>query len=328
MPEPRRRGGIGLNLLISAASLVVLLAPFEIAVRWIDPKLPLLMLPSSENCLRRSGSLSLEFRPDCSGVLRGTSFSTNSAGMRGPELRDDGSIRILAVGDSCTWGWRVAQDQSYPAVLQRVLDGRTNPAPYQVLNAGVPGYTSYQGLVYLREKGLALKPGVIIAGFGFNDANELGDVEEQIAFERRFLPLMRLDDLLLQRSLFYRWMRWRTAPVEAGDDAGSMPAQKSDRERRNTLGPRVPLTKYVANLDEIARSARDQGARLVLLSFWPESGGRGGRRMALQIVADKWDIPLLVYEGERFDLVHPTVDGYRRLAERIAAELEARGDLK
>src|SRR5262249_44457319 len=153
----------------------------------------------------------MEFRPHCHGALSSTAFETNSLGLRSPEVRDDGSRRILAIGDSCTWGWAVPQDASYPADLQRLLDERSGRVSYQVVNAGAPGYTSYQGLLYLRERGLALDPSIVILGFGFNDALALGEIEEQLQLARRWQWLMLVDDFLVQHSYSYDFVRRHTA---------------------------------------------------------------------------------------------------------------------
>ena len=66
------------------------------------------------------------------------SLSTNSLGLRGPELGDDDPAvpRLLAIGDSVTHGWGVDEDESYPSVLQELLGERGHRV--QVVNAGVP----------------------------------------------------------------------------------------------------------------------------------------------------------------------------------------------
>ena len=65
-------------------------------------------------------------------------LSTNSLGLRGPELgEDDPAVpRLLAIGDSVTHGWGVDEDESYPSVLQELLTDRGHRV--QVVNAGVP----------------------------------------------------------------------------------------------------------------------------------------------------------------------------------------------
>ena len=305
------RARLAANLLLSVASVAVLVGGAELAARWIDPPTPFLLLPTRFNCLRRSTSYSLEFRPNCTGNYSETDYTTNSIGMRGPELRDDGSIRILALGDSCTWGWHVKQDESYPAVLQRLLDARPGGTRYQVLNAGTPGYTSYQGLTYLREKGLALDPAIVIIGFGWNDATRMGDVEEQIATERRYMPFIRLDDWLLDNSKFYRWTRTRTT-MRVG----------------RKLPERVPIEKSVANLDAMIDLATAREARVFLLSFWKKVGGRPRRQGAITATAAARELPLVTYDGPRIDYVHPTAEGHAALAAEIAAELERAGYLR
>ena len=60
------------------------------------------------------------------------SVSTNAQGFRGPELQETkSSTRILCLGDSVTFGWGVAQEESYPALLAQSLS-------LEVINAGVP----------------------------------------------------------------------------------------------------------------------------------------------------------------------------------------------
>ena len=69
--------------------------------------------------------------------LRVFNVSTNSIGLRGPELADPKpEIRIACVGDSVTFGWGVSYEESYPARLERLLIERGRSV--EVLNAGVP----------------------------------------------------------------------------------------------------------------------------------------------------------------------------------------------
>jgi lysophospholipase L1-like esterase len=98
-------------------------------------------------------------------------FSTNSRGLRGPEVpRRKGAFRILALGDSTTFGLGVNDDETWPAVLESLLREKTG-RPVEVINAGVPGYTAFQGLRYLEDRGLSLAPDLVLATFGFNDAD-------------------------------------------------------------------------------------------------------------------------------------------------------------
>ena len=299
---------LAVNLLLSVSSVTFMLLGLEWAARRIDPFTPYLLIPNHYNCLRRSEIYSVEFHPRCTGELSQTIHGTNSLGMRGPEVRDDGSTRILALGDSCTWGWHMEQEQSYPAVLQELLDER-DYGRYQVLNAGVPGYTSHQGRIYLDRNGAALHPAIVIIGFGWNDATTSGDVEKQIAVEKRLMPLMLLDDRLLIDSKLYRWLRYRSVG------------------KRPNLGERVPRRKYVENLEAMIGRATEYGARALLINFWTRAN-RPVWHDSVSLVAERSRVPMVVYDDSRIDLVHPTVEGHRWLAERIVSTMAEAGYLK
>jgi lysophospholipase L1-like esterase len=297
------------RLLLVAVSPIVLIAGLELGAWWMDLQAGFFLGPGNANCLRRSWLLETDFRPHCDGNMSGTKLRTNSLGLRGDEIRDDGSKRILAIGDSCTWGWRVGQDESYPAVLQRLLDERYGAPAYQVINAGVPGYSTYRGLLYLRERGLRLNPAIVIAGYSFNDLSGGGDDEVRIAHNRLVMPLLLVDDFFTESFRFYRWARYSMAVTDA---------------RSGDHAKRVPPDKFKRNLAEIVRLSRDHGAKVMLLNF-TELRRHIAYKTALVEVAEELDVPLLFYEGPKFDVVHPTAEGHRAFAPQILARLEHEG---
>jgi lysophospholipase L1-like esterase len=298
------RAGLAVNLALAAFSTLFFVAVLEIGARRLGGGAGFFLLPTATNCLQRDPLLSLSFRPDCRGDLAGTQMRTNSFGLRGPELNADGAVSILAAGDSCTWGWRVTEGQSYPAVLQSMLHDIAIQNTYQVINAGVPGYTSFQGLQYLRERGLGLRPSIVLIAYGFNDVFPTGDVELQIEHERNVLPLLRADDFLLNRSALYRWMRWRAE-------------QNASRVRE----PRVSVNNYERNLRSMIELARARGIKVMIVSFWGPYVPEQDYRKAQLAVAKDAGVPLVTYEGERMDAVHPTAEGYADLARRVANRL-------
>jgi acyl-CoA thioesterase I len=94
----------------------------------------------------------------------GNSASTASAPLASPSSAEQ--LRIVAFGDSLTAGLGVPADQSYPAQLQRTLDGAGYA--YRVVNAGVSGDTTAGGV---RRVPWILKsrPSIVILELGAND---------------------------------------------------------------------------------------------------------------------------------------------------------------
>ncbi|MBI4456395.1 MAG: arylesterase [Acidobacteria bacterium] len=73
---------------------------------------------------------------------------------------------IVAFGDSLTAGFGLRQEQSYPAQLQALLDDAGHP--YRVINAGINGETSAQGLSRVPSI-IDQNPHLVILELGAND---------------------------------------------------------------------------------------------------------------------------------------------------------------
>jgi acyl-CoA thioesterase I len=78
----------------------------------------------------------------------------------------DGHPIIVAFGDSLTAGAGVQQNRNYPSKLQAKIDAAGYR--YRVVNAGVSGETSSQGLNRIQSI-VALRPAIVIVEFGAND---------------------------------------------------------------------------------------------------------------------------------------------------------------
>ena len=109
----------------------------------------------------------LTFRNRRSASFPDAGVEINSLGLRGPEIRDPkppGRWRVVCLGDSCTFG----AAHPYPQILQSMLDERA-PGAFEIVNAGVIGYTSLHGLEWFERDLARLRPDVVTLYFGWND---------------------------------------------------------------------------------------------------------------------------------------------------------------
>lgn len=97
--------------------------------------------------------------------------STNSHGFRDreyPLIPPSGTVRILCLGDSLTFGDGVAVEDTYPKRLEAILHG-SGGLKFEVINAGVPSYDTWQEIALFKTKGARFEPHIVILGFYGND---------------------------------------------------------------------------------------------------------------------------------------------------------------
>jgi lysophospholipase L1-like esterase len=100
-------------------------------------------------------------------------LATNELGLRDTPPRVDARSRILLLGDSVSWGHGIDDVRRvYPQVLERRMNERGGAAAVEIVNAGVPGYSTFQELAYLECCGLALSPDALVVQFSLSDVLE------------------------------------------------------------------------------------------------------------------------------------------------------------
>jgi lysophospholipase L1-like esterase len=100
----------------------------------------------------------------------------NSLGFRGPEIQTPkpaGTFRIFAIGESSTFGWKGVHShtEAWPAVLEGKLRAAHPDRAIEVINAGVPGYTSIEQRINFMLRVSHLDPDAVVIYHGNNDIN-------------------------------------------------------------------------------------------------------------------------------------------------------------
>lgn len=173
--SPRRSPSLLSGLALSFVTVLLCLLAGEIWGRLRSPSASLWSYPNyiwleTHPTPEARGQLvydeMLGYRPRAgfSGTLLGHRFSVGADGLRAHNVAEPrtGTPSILALGDSYTEGYAVADDETWPAHLERDTGRR-------VMNGGVRSYGIDQ--MILRGEGLVpeLKPGTVILAFNATD---------------------------------------------------------------------------------------------------------------------------------------------------------------
>lgn len=179
-------------------------------------------------------------------------IETNAEGFRGPWLpadRNQADPLVVCLGDSCTFGFRVDQGETYPSQLQAFLRAHGLPRAV-VLNCGVPGYSSFQGARVAEQLLPRLRPDFVIMAFGANDLEPALRTDLQRSGQK--VPLSGavsgLRSRLAVARLFDRLFRSQRVAPDA-----SIPNQR-----------RVNDEQYAANLLAMITAAKQAGAEVMV----------------------------------------------------------------
>ncbi len=195
---------------------------------------------------------------------------TNALGFRGPDRNAPSGLRVLALGDSCTFGFRVAEEATYAARLEAICA----PQRVTVLNAGVPGYTTHQGTLLLASLLDTYRPDVVTIAFGTNDreTDPLTDAERSAWLDTAIGRLT--------------WGSQRSGVFRVLSGLLARPASPSTGAKRR----RVDVDAFGANVEEMVALARRASARVVLLDLVYVGPIY---REALQAIAARSNVPLV-----------------------------------
>ena len=243
----------------------------------------------------------------------------NQLGFRGllHPLNETDAFQILTLGCSSTFGLGYRDANTYPRILEKTLSNRFPKKTVRVINAGVDGYSSHQGLILLEKLTPNIRPDVVTFMFGNNDhyISRFGLKDTQRAapaLSSWQKALHKSQSALAQLYLFISLSWGRQAEAK---------------------GTRVPLDDFQRNLEKTEKFCKENNIRLLLLTYPSQSPDHPIKEYN-QLVRDfalANHVPIvdvarrlrpLGDEAYFRDKNHPSKLGHQKIAQWIADDLQ------
>ena len=278
--------------------------------------------------------------------------STDSHGFRSDHevspAKPPDVFRVVTIGDSGPFGHGVADTETYQTHLQRLLGERCRGRTIEVVNACVPGWTTFEGRRFISRSLEPFHPDLMVLGFnddtGFDWLEDKQRFEEEGAAERFGALLYRSEVYLLLRKVLLETKQ-----------LGGEPRNPPQPDLSRALVRRVSKEDFVDNLQAIIDWTRTHDCKLVLvnnpvnLAVYRNFQGGGAQqdimrkaidfsyRDLLKEVAAKNRVAYLDTHDEwarrpdaemlflPHDIYHPNAIGQRLFATQLATLIGAQG---
>jgi lysophospholipase L1-like esterase len=280
-----------------------------------------------------------------------TVLSTNSEHLRSEHAgaplhsRQPGTIRVVCLGDSVTFGYRVPvvwpdkpteydpEWLPFPMLLEKQLRAANPNRNIEVVTMAVPGYTSHQGLAWLRRDIDRFSPALLVVSFGWNDAS-LSDVPDREAIKTNWyaVAVRRLIDSSQAFAHVTHWLRSRRfVEQQARNQPQPQPQVPATRPTA-----RVSQPDYLDNMLAIENLAHQHGSAVVVIAApyrdraaeAPEADLMRQYRLALGSTMKERGVPFLEIReltedaypaNERWfgERIHPNHMGHRLITSEL-----------
>lgn len=238
-------------------------------------------------------------------------YRTNSLGLRSREIspeKQDNEYRILSLGESTTYGYGVANDETYSAQLETLLNAGDGKKEFQVINAGVPAWSSFQSLLFLKERGIKLEPDMVLLYNEFNDylptsyrssssTQKQGLSKTDREIYESFLG--KLSRTLLAHSAIFRFIQYRIE-THRMDSAIALQTQ-GDLPLDQTLNSQLGQIGMASNTEISPRLTQEGESDEIDETQLPRRVSPAERTQILQEMADFCD-----EHGIELVIIHPS----------------------
>jgi lysophospholipase L1-like esterase len=290
------------------------------------------------------------------GFLQIGAWAMHASEREAPEDFESGTLSVLCLGDSNTYGFYVDRAEAYPQRLEALWREHGYEPPIDVMNLGFPGLNSSRLLLQYPELVERLAPDLIIIMIGVNDFWTVPASSDEEA--GLFTPARRL---LERHSRVYRLLRMVRRSIMSNEalqvgefgvqaiiDPGPLPNDRGARHRLRIgdreidmgfrrAGP-VGVQGYQEDLhnslQQLVAETDRFPSRLFFMTYPSREDFYGIANRIVRQVARDTDTPLIDLARVFTPLCptepcpallyadhHPTADGYRVIAETLVTRL-------
>jgi hypothetical protein len=327
-----------INSLLSLCSLLFCLIVAEMVCR--------IFFPDTRLKYEADPELLVRFKPNQDGFinlnngLSAQRVRINELGLRGTNLQNTSSRRILFLGDSFTFGLGVEENESFATLVGYALG-----EDISVINGGQPGYGIYQMEALLRGLAPIVRPELVVVTIWqyLLLRQPLSEWQRNMFFEKSE-KIQRLKSVSVLGTHLYRMYERLLLsfefdyflPILRGPRLHNEPDAPGHEEYRHAL------EADSVRLLTICDTAHSYGAKLMLV-FWPREGfstaEKGGISTELiselEILGENNQIPfysvqntLEAYPPEKLVIPfdgHPTPFAHCLVARKLMSALEELG---
>ena len=233
---------------------------------------------------------------------------SNSLGFRCPEFtrnKPNNTLRVVCFGDSSTFGIGAKMEDTWPSLLRQEFENeiannvfdRSAEQHVEVINAGVPGYSSHQGLQHMRQELERLDADVVLASYANNDFWHWDHQTDQQHAQRISKSNGLRDSLMTSRlvqviDVGIGKLRQSTADEIDPASPNQHWAKVATFNYKDPVAQwtrRVPLEQFHTNISSMADLCAKSRVPLILVKWpdQPQAGGHWSPRIEYQDVLDQ-----------------------------------------
>jgi lysophospholipase L1-like esterase len=330
---------LGRRLLFSLVVLLVLFGGAEVGARSQtipDPMKPTRGRPE-EIMLHGNAWLLWDLQPGRR-VEQGRPVTVNDAGFRDAVRGPRQGPRAMALGDSSVYGFGVADDETFSARIEAATGA-------EVVNAGIPGYSSFQATNLLDMRGWALEPDLLFVATLWSDNNFDSFVDKDLlaAYAGWGATGASRVRRLLEYSQLFRWLDWKLRVEPQSAHAHKVGWTVGGNDTRSGLR-RVSINDYAVNLEGFCERMLTRGGGVVFVMLpnreditpLSQNPAWNPYRQVMRETGERYgatvvDLPAAFKAAGRsadalfLDQMHPTALGHQLAADAIVAALGPEG---